>query len=366
MEVNVPRRVAVVGATTLLGQRIVKRALARKFIVVAIVEDKKLAMKLFEAEMKVPEPVKVEEKLPNEEQKVVPAKGKKPVGKAVKAKSPPPPAKLAPVENAGPHIKVLSKQVDIRRCQLVDAFSGVDIVVECETLQPSTPLLSLSTATPSNTKRESIQEAVDDTTKTLDPQIQTEAVKVILEAVVLANVETLVVCGMSGCLMSSAGSNSPRIYEVLMSLPGMELVVPLCKMHLNIQAQVYKSPVRFVYQLCPPNMIAGIAGTATGMVPSINISHDVACNDVSYEDVADVLVQTFDSPQVYNRCMVGVKYCTFFRSAPPTAESCRDDDAANELAAYGKEAKAKHKHTPLSSIDDPFFNYMPLGESLEW
>lgn len=289
-------RIAVVGATTGLGRRICRKALQKGFTVIAVVEDEKQGKKVFDKELKS-QPKTTEKK-----------------------------------EAEIPHLQVRMAVMCHVGTGLKEAFAGCDVVVEVllRRQMPSEEQQEMELTqdikdkkdnkkdkTGEDTEVNNKDEAGDDGTsdigdikylRKVDEVVHLEAVKAVMDAVEETKVPTFIVCGVSGCLFPSGEKDSPRAYQMLTSTITWEGVAKVSSLCVRVQDMVFSSHIPQVYAMCPPDMKPGVV---TSMRPSINLTVGAASgHDVSYEDVADVLMQTLDHASAYNRHMIGVKYLT--------------------------------------------------------
>jgi len=126
-------------------------------------------------------------------------------------------------------------------------------------------------------------------------------VKVMIEAATTAGIDKFILCGGAGTLKMSSDPSSKRLYEVLGDSIGTWLK-PVTLLHLETQQVAFSSTISVVAQISPPGMSAGLL-TNTFM-PIKDVTTGVM--SASYEDVADVIIQSVPTLESYNRSMIGL------------------------------------------------------------
>lgn len=125
-------------------------------------------------------------------------------------------------------------------------------------------------------------------------------VELLVKAAEEANIFNFIVCGGAGALFMN-DEKQQRLYEFLGDSIGTWLK-PVSLMHLEAQKIAFESKIPVVAQIAPPGMAAG--ELTNKLTPGNDITDGV--NSASYEDVADVIMQSMSCLDTFNRRMIAM------------------------------------------------------------
>lgn len=138
----------------------------------------------------------------------------------------------------------------------------------------------------------------------IDNEDRLEKVETIIRAVVEAKVQNFIVCGGAGVLKASDEKNARHLFEELEGSVE-SWFKPVSELHLKTQNLAFSSDIPVVAQLAPPAMSPGErTGTFTTSKDFLGVG---GMDPISYEDVADVLMQALPNIKYYNRAVIGVR-----------------------------------------------------------